>query len=169
MSRTALVVSAVTNQRSAPAARFWVAIARDCRCPSRRRVVIIATSISSIWLYSTSRSDVIRFFSLVTWASADRYWSGFPQPMHVNPKFGRNFPGAVRATRPPSLPPGTARTDDSDPSLSPSRRWRWTVELGGLEQAELLRFGDGGRAAAGAELAQDRGDMLFDCALGEEE
>ena len=40
--------SAVTNHKSAPVARFWFAMARDSRCPSGRRVVIIATLISSI-------------------------------------------------------------------------------------------------------------------------
>ncbi len=48
MSRSLAVPSAVTNHRSAPAARFWFAMARDSRCPSGRRVVIIATLISSM-------------------------------------------------------------------------------------------------------------------------
>jgi hypothetical protein len=48
MSRSFPVPSAATNHRSAPEARFCVAIARDSRWPSGRLVVIIATSISSI-------------------------------------------------------------------------------------------------------------------------
>src|SRR6185436_4508616 len=56
------VPASVTNHRSAPAARFCVAIARDCRNPSRRRVVIIAISMSSMCVYSFSNSG---FMSLV--------------------------------------------------------------------------------------------------------
>jgi hypothetical protein len=41
---------AVTNHKSAPSARFWLAIARDSKCPSGRRVVIIAILLSSMRL-----------------------------------------------------------------------------------------------------------------------
>lgn len=39
--------SRVTNHKSAPAARFWVAMARDSRWPSGRLVVIMAISMFS--------------------------------------------------------------------------------------------------------------------------
>ena len=48
ISRSLPEPSAVTNHRSAPSARFWLAMARDSRWPSGRRVVIIATFISSM-------------------------------------------------------------------------------------------------------------------------
>src|SRR5688572_17820136 len=44
----------VVNQRSVPSAWVWVAIGRDTRWPSGRRVVNIAISIPSISSYSSS-------------------------------------------------------------------------------------------------------------------
>jgi hypothetical protein len=44
-------------------ARFCGAIARDRRCPSARRVVIMAISMSSMWSYSLANSRFMLFTS----------------------------------------------------------------------------------------------------------
>src|SRR5688500_4876727 len=59
MSRSLPAPSSVTSQRSAPAARFCVAIARDSRWPSGRLVVIIAISMFSTRSKNFSSSDVM--------------------------------------------------------------------------------------------------------------
>ena len=46
---------------------------------------------------------------------------------------------------------------------------RGFLRLRGVEQAESLRFGDRLCTSHRAQFAQDRGDVLFDCALREEE
>ncbi len=46
--------TSVTNHRSAPVTRSCVAIGRETRCPSGRRVVNIAISMPSISAYNSS-------------------------------------------------------------------------------------------------------------------
>src|SRR5687767_14188259 len=70
----------VTNHRSLPSAWVWVAMGRETRRPSGRRVVNIAISMPSMRLYSSSsflpRGASLRLRSLVSVMMCSRWVGG---------------------------------------------------------------------------------------------